>query len=85
MSSVTQIAFQIDDEMLSLLDGVAASAAQSRAEVLRAAVREFLARRAEEEIDARMVAGYAETPPGSEEDAFASASLAGFKAMNLDW
>ncbi len=83
MSSVTQVAFQIDNEMLSLLDGVAASAAQSRAEVLRAAVREFLAHRTEEEIDARFVAGYATDPPGPEEDALAAASRS--KVLNLDW
>lgn len=85
MSDVTQIAFQIDNESLAVLDEVAEHEAQPRAQVLRTAVREFLMRKREEEIEARLIAGYADHPPGAEEDAFAEVSVEGLQAARLDW
>lgn len=85
MSSVTQVAFQISDETLAALDSVATTSSQSRAEVLRTAVQEFLSRRREEQIDAHFIAGYAAVPPGAEEAAWAETSLDGLRAADLDW
>ncbi|MGQ0466169.1 MAG: ribbon-helix-helix protein, CopG family [Sporichthyaceae bacterium] len=85
MPDVIQIAFQIDSHIVVELDAVAADASSSRAEVVRQAVREFLARRREASIDAQLAAGYGLVPPGAEEDGFAAVSLAGFQASDLDW
>jgi predicted transcriptional regulator len=85
MSSVTQVAFQLDDQSLATLDELAKASAQSRAEVLRSAVREFLNRRREEQIDAQIAAAYADLPAGAEQDASAAASRAGLEAADLDW
>ncbi|MGH8575226.1 MAG: hypothetical protein ACREX8_22050 [Gammaproteobacteria bacterium] len=85
MSKVTQVAFQIDNETLRLVDAVASRESHSRAEVLRTAVREMLARRHEAEIDAELASGYGVQPPAREEDAWADLSVDGLQAADLDW
>lgn len=86
MSDVTQVAFQIYDDELEQLDAVVAQGEfRSRAEVLRTAVREFLTRRREAQIDADLAAGYGATPPGPEDEAWAELSVDGLRAANLDW
>lgn len=85
MASVTQIGFQLDDESLAELDIVASRDALSRAEVLRIAVRRFLAQRRADDIDARLAAGYRDLPPGPSEEALAEVSLEGLRAGHLDW
>lgn len=85
MSRVTQVAFQLDVRSVTALDEVAKASAQSRAEVLRTAVREFLSRRREEQIDAQITAAYAHLPAGAEQDVLAAASLDGLRAAELDW
>ncbi len=85
MVEVTQIAFQLDDELLAELDSVAAEAAASRAEVLRTAVREYLARRREAAIDAQLAAGYAEVPQCTGERALADFAIEGLAAGDLEW
>lgn len=86
MSGSTQVAFQIDDERLAEIDAlVAAAEFKSRAEALRAAVAELLARRREARIDAQLAAGYAVVPPGPEDDVWAEASRDGLRAANLEW
>jgi Arc/MetJ-type ribon-helix-helix transcriptional regulator len=85
MSKVTQVAFQIDDETLSQVDALVSSEFRSRAEVLRTAVREMLARRHEAEIDAELAAGYGVQPPAREDEAWADLSVEGLQAADLDW
>lgn len=85
MSRATQVAFQLDDESLAAVDVLAEQGSRSRAEVLRIAVREFLTRRREEAIDARLAEGYGVRPPGCEEDQLAERSVEGLQAANLDW
>lgn len=85
MAGVTQVAFQLDDESLLRLDELAAGASSSRAEILRIAVREMLARHREAAIDAQLAAGYDAKPPGPEVDAWAELSIEGLAAADLDW
>lgn len=56
----------------------------SRAEALRTAVGEMLARRREAKIDAELAAGYGGRPPG-QQDAWAKLSVEGLTAADLDW
>jgi len=85
MSKVTQVAFQIDNETLRDIDALVSGEFRSRAEVLRAAVSEMLARRREVEIDAELATGYGVAPPAREDEAWADLSLEGLKAADLDW
>ncbi|MBA2323887.1 MAG: ribbon-helix-helix protein, CopG family [Pseudonocardiales bacterium] len=85
MSSVTQVAFQLDDRSLAAIDALAAEGGHSRAEVLRMAVRVLLARRREDEIDAQLAAGYAQQPQSPIEDRLADLSVEGLAAASLDW
>lgn len=85
MSKVTQVAFQIDNEILSKIDVLVPGEFRSRADVLRTAVRELLARRHEAEIDAELAAGYGVQPPAHEDDAWADLSVDGLRAADLDW
>lgn len=88
MSKVTQVAFQIDNETLDQVDALVSSEFRSRAEVLRAAVREMLARRREAEIDADLAAGYGVRPPdqeNQEDKVWADLSVEGLQAADLDW
>lgn len=85
MSPVTQGAFQLDVRSVSTLDEVAKASAQSRAEVLRTAVREFFDRRRDEQIDAQITAAYVHLPADAEQDALVAASRDGLRAAELDW
>lgn len=86
MSDSTQVAFQMDNQRLAAIDDlVARHVYRSRAEALRAAVTEFVARRREAQIDAQLAAGYGLRPPGAEEDAWADASAAGLASADLEW
>ena len=85
MADVTQVAFQLDNQTLGEIDELATRQASSRAEILRTAVAEMLARRREAAIDAHLEAGYAANPPSDEEDAWAEQSIAGLRAADLDW
>jgi predicted transcriptional regulator len=85
MASVTQVAFQLDNDSLRQVDALAAAASSSRAEVLRAAVRELLRARLEAAIDEQLAAGYAMTPPGTDGEAWAELSVEGLRAAELDW
>lgn len=69
VSYSTQVAFQLDNASLAAVDGLAARERRSRAELLRTAVREFLAERREREIDAQLATGYGQHPPGAVGDA----------------
>lgn len=85
MSNVTQVAFQIDNDTLSEIDALVSSEFPSRAEVLRTAVHEMLARRREAAIDAALIAGYGVHPPAQEDQAWAELSVEGLQAADLDW
>jgi metal-responsive CopG/Arc/MetJ family transcriptional regulator len=86
MSDSTQVAFQVDNDRLAEIDNlVATHRYRSRAEALRAAVAEFIARRREEQIDAELEAGYAAVPQTDEERALAAASIDGLRASDLEW
>lgn len=85
MGRVTQVAFQLDDDDLGEIDNVASQQSLARAEVLRIAVRAFLAQRREAEIEARLIAGYGDRPPGREDEELAEVSLDGLRAADLDW
>ncbi|MGH3998888.1 MAG: hypothetical protein ACRDTJ_15700 [Pseudonocardiaceae bacterium] len=71
------MAFQIDNETLGQVDALVSSEFRSRAEVLRTAVREMLARRHEDEIDASLAAGYGARPPAHEDEVWADLSVEG--------
>ena len=86
MSEATQVAFQIDNRRLAEIDELVTDQEfRSRAEALRAAVGEFLARRREARIDAQLEAGYAAVPQGAEEAAWAAISVEGLRAADLEW
>lgn len=86
MAGVTQVAFQLDNERLAEIDELVSDQEfRSRAEALRAAVQDFLARRREERIDAQLAAGYAAVPQGPEDDVWVGAGREGLRAANLDW
>ncbi|MDN5931477.1 MAG: ribbon-helix-helix protein, CopG family [Pseudonocardia sp.] len=86
MSDVTQVAFQVDNERLAEIDALVQDKEfRSRAEALRAAVAEFLARRREARIDAQLEAGYAAVPQGPEDDVWAEAGRDGLRAADLEW
>lgn len=85
MGNVTQVAFQIDNASLAALDREAQRRSVARAEVLRLAVRRFLAEQREADIDARLAAGYGALPVGDEQAALAELSLEGLAAADLDW
>jgi Arc/MetJ-type ribon-helix-helix transcriptional regulator len=85
MAKVTQVAFQIDNETLRLVDALVSSEFRSRAEALRTAVHEMLARRREAKIDAELAAGYGVQPPAREDEAWADLSVEGLQAADLDW
>ncbi len=85
MARVTQVAFQIDNDTLREIDSLVAREFRSRADVLRTAVHELLARRREAEIDADLAAGYGVQPPGREDEAWAELSVEGLEAARLDW
>ena len=85
MSKVTQVAFQIDNETLGQVDALVSSEFRSRAEVLRTAVHEMLARRHKAEIDAELAAGYGVRPPAREDEVWADLSVEGLQTADLDW
>ncbi len=86
MEAVTQVAFQLDRQRLIEVDlMVERHEFRSRAEALRAAVNEFLARRREERIDAELEAGYRARPNGDEERSLAELSVEGLRSADLDW
>lgn len=85
MDNVKQVAFQIDIDSLAAIDALTPSEFSSRAEVIRVAVHDWLARRREEAVDAALAKGYGISPTGTEEDAWADRSLEGLEAANLDW
>ncbi len=86
MTEVTQIAFQIDNHNLAELDAaVHRGEFRSRAEALRTATAEFLARQREARIDAQLAAGYAAVPPGPDDETWADASREGLRAADLEW
>ncbi len=80
-----QIAIQIEDEMVAELDRLARDEHRSRAEVVRVAVGEWLARQREAATDAALVRGYDDLPPGDDEQAWAELSVDGLRAADLDW
>lgn len=85
MRNVKQVALQIDIESLAEIDALTPSEFSSRAEVIRVAVHEWLARRRAAAVDAQLARGYELDPPGAEEDVWASRSLEGLEASELDW
>lgn len=85
MGDVKQIAFQIDTQSLAEIDALTPSEFSSRAEVIRVAVHDWLARRRAEAVDAALAKGYGISPEGEPEDAWAGISLEGLEASNLDW
>ncbi len=86
MFEATRVAFQIDNQRLAEIDELVSDHEfRSRAEALRAAVGEFLARRREARIDAQLEAGYREHPQGAEEAAWANISVEGLRAADLEW
>lgn len=86
MQGVTQVAFQLDQQRLVEIDlMVERHEFRSRAEALRAAVGEFVARRREERIDAELTAGYAARPSGEEERSWAELSVEGLRTADLEW
>lgn len=85
MSKVKQIALQIDTESLAAIDALTPSEYPSRAEVIRVAVHDWLARRRAEAVDDALAKGYGVLPQGQEEDVWAERSLEGLEASQLDW
>lgn len=85
MGGVTQVAFQIDDRSLTALDALVAERYRSRAEVIRLAVQEWLARAREQQVDAALARGYEAEPAGDEERSWAELSVEGLRAGDLDW
>lgn len=85
MGDVKQIAFQIDTQSLADIDALTPSEFSSRAEVIRVAVHDWLARRRAEAVDAALAKGYGVSPTGETENAWAGRSLEGLEASNLDW
>lgn len=74
--STIQIAVRLDETLLRSIDALVADGdGESRADVVRQAIELLLDRREQQRIDARVVAGYVETPSTAAEDAAAEAAL----------
>jgi predicted transcriptional regulator len=80
-----QVAIQIDAKVVVELDRLAGEGHRSRAEVVRLAVGEWLARQREAATDAALARGYDDLPPGGDERAWADVSVDGLRAADLDW
>lgn len=85
MGKTTQVAFQIDDDSLTEIDALVTGQYRSRAEVIRVAVHDWLARRHAEQVDVVLARGYGVTPTGPDEDVWAELSVQGLEAGELDW
>ncbi len=85
MGKAKQVAIQIDVESLNEIDALKGKEFSSRAEVIRVAVHEWLARRRAREVDAALERGYGATPPSGEESVWADLSLEGLQDAKLDW
>jgi len=85
MGKVKQVAFQIDVSTLRAIDALKGKEFSSRAEVIRVAVDEWLARRRNKEVDKALAKGYGDMPQADEESVWADLSLEGLKDAKLDW
>jgi len=80
-----RIGFQIGNDAIAEIDQVVSGRYRSRAEVVRIAVHEWLARRRAQQVDAELERGYGVSPTGDEEDEWAELSIEGLRAAKLDW
>lgn len=85
MTNMRQVAIQIDEDVLAEVDQLARDDRQSRAEVVRVAVGEWLARQRDAATDVALARGYGEHPAGQEEHAWAEISVEALRAADLDW
>lgn len=71
----TQLALRIPDELTQQLDELVTSGRYpTRTDVVRAAIRDLLAREERRRIDEAIVAGYRRVPPTDDEERWASAA-----------
>ncbi|MGI8426645.1 MAG: hypothetical protein ACR2FO_05640 [Actinomycetota bacterium] len=85
MGKVKQVAFQIDIDALNEIDALKGEDFSSRAEVIRVAVDDWLARRRAKGVDEALAKGYRDAPPTAEENTWADLSLEGLEDAKLDW
>jgi predicted transcriptional regulator len=63
----TQIAVRLPDPLVEALDAIAAGTA-TRSEIVRLALEQFVQREERRKIDEALTRGYAEHPPGGEDE-----------------
>jgi Arc/MetJ-type ribon-helix-helix transcriptional regulator len=82
---VTQVAFQLSDHDLEMIDQMVPAEFRSRAEALRTAVRFWLENVEQRRIDAALAAGYQVLPPGEAEEQWAEISVEALGSSQLEW
>jgi len=85
MGKVKQVAFQIDIDTLNSIDALKGAEFSSRAEVIRVAVDDWLARRRSKDVDQALAKGYRANPQPEEEFVWADLSVEGLEDAKLDW
>jgi predicted DNA-binding protein len=81
----TQTLVQLTDELLERLDDRAAREGRSRSELIREAIRNYLAADREAEIDRLIVEGYTRQPQTADELAFAELGARTMRAAVEAW
>jgi len=85
MGKSKQVAFQIDIDSLNAIDALKGGEFSSRAEIIRTAVEDWLARRRAKLLDEALAKGYRASPQTDETNAWADLSLEGLENAKLDW
>lgn len=85
MGKSKQIAFQIDIDSLNAVDALKGAEFSSRAEIIRVAVEDWLARRRAKLLDEALEKGYRANPQTDESNAWADLSVEGLEDAKLDW
>jgi predicted DNA-binding protein len=84
--TVTQVAFQLPNDLLARVDELASRHSRSRAAELRSAVEAYLENLREQAIDEQLAAGYGAVPPDDDLGAaMAAEGAASLKLADLDW
>lgn len=81
-----QVLVQLNDDLLSQLDRAMAASGQSRSQLVRAAISDYLERVLEDDIDRQYVAAYTRHPPDDEfDDGIAELGMAALDAEDGGW
>jgi metal-responsive CopG/Arc/MetJ family transcriptional regulator len=80
-----QVLVQLNDELLGQLDRAMDKSGQTRSQLVRAAIVDYLERFMEDDIDRQYVEAYTKHPPSDEFDAWATLSTQALNAEDGGW